>query len=65
MAEIVNLRQARRKRAREEKAAAADANRRAHGLSKAEKKKAKTLRELAEARLEGHRRETGDGGGDD
>jgi Domain of unknown function (DUF4169) len=57
MAEIVNLRQARKRKARADKERAAEENRALHGRSKAEK-----LRDAEAARksrdfLEGHRRD--------
>lgn len=57
MAEIVNLRTARKRKAREEKARAADENRTRHGLSKAQKlaHAAESARDAAA--LDGHRRE--------
>ncbi|RDE05892.1 DUF4169 family protein [Sphingomonas aracearum] len=57
MAEIVNLRQARKRRARTEAAATADANRIAHGRSKAERQRAEAARERADALLDGAKRE--------
>jgi hypothetical protein len=61
MAQIVNLRR-RRKRTRridgEEKAAA---NRLLHGRTAAEKAKTALLKELQEKRVDGHRRDGGDG----
>jgi hypothetical protein len=55
MAEIVNLRRARKEKRRAEKEAEADNNRRASGRSKAEKGVTAQLRTLDSARLEGHR----------
>ena len=49
MAEIVNLRRARKARARDAKAAEADANRTKHGI-------AKPVRDLAKARAEKDKR---------
>jgi hypothetical protein len=60
MAEIVNLRQARKRKTRAEKDAAADANRRAHGRPPAERRAADKIRALEAERLEGHRREPDD-----
>jgi hypothetical protein len=57
MSKPINLRQARKARARAEKAAQADANAARHGLSRAEREieaaRAKALRD----KLDGHRRE--------
>ncbi|MEJ0063831.1 MAG: DUF4169 family protein [Alphaproteobacteria bacterium] len=55
MAEIVNLRQARRGKKREAEAGQADANRLKFGRTKAEKKHGKQQAELDRARHEGHR----------
>lgn len=60
MAEIVNLRLARKRKARSEKERAAEQNRISHGRSKAEKQSAKTLQEKSSAFLDSHRRESGD-----
>lgn len=57
-ADIVNLRQARKARARVEKEKAAEANRRLHGMTKAERDKAADARDRLERHVEGHRRET-------
>lgn len=64
MAEIINLRRARKARARDQAATEAATNRARHGRTKAE-----TARDdLAEARarrhLDGHRRDEGDAGPD-
>ena len=56
-AEIVNLRRARKARARIEKDAKAAENRRRHGRTKAEKQAESAERERAERRIESHRRE--------
>ena len=56
MAETVNLRQARKRKRRDEAARQADANRLAFGRSGAEKAETLLKRELDERRLEGHRR---------
>lgn len=55
MAEIVNLRRFRKQKARTDDERAADANRRKHGLTKAEKKQTAAERDLAEHRLAQHR----------
>jgi hypothetical protein len=57
MAEIVNLRLARKRKARTEKDVAAEANRRKFGQSKAEREKQAAERQLAERRIDGHKRE--------
>ena len=60
MAEIVNLRQARKRRARAEKERAADANRRLHGLSRSQKDLAAQHREHEGRKLDGHRLDDSD-----
>ena len=60
MAEIVNLRLARKQKARADKARAADENRAAYGRSRQEREQSQRLAERAERDLEGHRREPGD-----
>jgi len=57
MAEIINLRQARKARARTEKLAAAEANRQKFGRTKAEKLKDAAEKSQAEKRLDGHKRD--------
>ncbi len=57
MAEIVNLRLARKRKERSEKERAAEQNRISHGRSKAEKQSAKTLQEKSSAFLDAHRRD--------
>lgn len=59
MAEIVNLRQARKHKARADKARAADENRAAFGRSKEQRERQRSLVKQAERHLEGHRREPG------
>ncbi len=59
-AEIVNLRRARKSRARAEKEEQAAENRRRHGLSKAEKQAERAERDQADRHIEGHRREPRD-----
>lgn len=61
MADIVNLRQARKARTRNEKQKDADASRTAHGRSKAEKSLTKARGEKAVRDLEAHKREKPDG----
>lgn len=55
MVEIINLRQQRKQKAREEREKAASANRALFGRSKAAKQKASAEEELARRKLEGHR----------
>ena len=61
MAEIVNLRVARKRKARAAAETAADANRARFGRSKAEKQRDIGSRELARSFLDGHRRDRPDG----
>lgn len=61
MSEIVNLRQARKRKVRAESAAEAAANRAAHGRSRAEKVNSRLARELERRKLEEHRREASAG----
>ena len=60
MAEIVNLRQARKRKARAEKEAQAAENRVAFGRPKAERSLGKAQRDIDLRRLEGHRRNEAD-----
>lgn len=57
MAEIVNLRHARKQKVRAAKEQAADENRALHGRSKAEKQRDRRAAEEAKAFLDGHRRD--------
>ena len=57
MAEIVNLRKARKAKARADKEAQAAANRVKFGRSTAEKRQVEAERTAAERKLEGHRRD--------
>lgn len=57
MAEIVNLRQFRKIRHRDEAAKAAEQNRATHGRSKAQKQQDRAGRAATKAFLDGHRRE--------
>ena len=61
MAEVVNLRRARKERARGEAAKQADANRVAFGRTKAEKSLTAAERDLTTRRIDGHKRETPEG----
>ncbi len=58
MSEIINLRQARKKKARTAKEAEAGANRLAHGRTKQEKTLTKAQAEAEQFKLDGHKRET-------
>jgi hypothetical protein len=60
MAEIVNLRQARKQKARAEKEARASDNRIQFGRTKAEKKLTKAERDMAARRLDAHKRDDGE-----
>lgn len=60
MAEIINLRMARKARDRDEKERAAAANRAAHGRSLAERRQAEAERERLARTVESARREPGD-----
>ncbi|SIQ19729.1 protein of unknown function [Rhizobium sp. RU20A] len=51
-AEIINLRMARKQKARADKERAADANRAAHGRTKAEKTLTRALKDQADKRLD-------------
>ena len=62
MAEIVNLRQARKRKARAGKEAKAAENRVAFGRPKAERSLSEVRREIDQRRLEGHRRDESDHG---
>ena len=57
MGEIVNLRQARKQKARSEKERLAGENRTLHGRSKAERERDRLASENAERFVTGHRRE--------
>ncbi|NGN40953.1 DUF4169 family protein [Mesorhizobium sp. CGMCC 1.15528] len=61
MAEIVNLRQARKHKARADKERAAEQNRVLHGRTKSEKTEAKQSSEKAVRFIDGHKRERPDG----
>jgi hypothetical protein len=62
MAEIVNLRQARKRRRRSEAEKAAAENRTRHGRTGGEKAAARILRDIETRRLEGHRRSPDESG---
>ncbi len=65
-AEIINLRMARKQKARADKERAADANRLAHGRTKAEKTLTRALKDQAERKLDQGRLERSeDGSGPD
>lgn len=57
MSNVVNLRQARKRKARHEKDVVAEANRTKHGIAKSAHAKAKAIAIHAEKRLEGHKLE--------
>lgn len=60
MGEVVNLRQARKQKARTEKERQASENRALHGRSKAEREHDRLASEKAEKFVAGHRREKPD-----
>lgn len=60
MAEVVNLRMARKRAARSKAESEAAENRVAHGIAKSERDRTETIREQADKKLEGHRIEHGD-----
>lgn len=57
MGDVINLRQARKAQARDEKTALAAANRAKHGLSKADKQRNRSETARAERALDGMKRE--------
>lgn len=57
MAELINLRRARKAKGKAEKAKAADANRAAHGIAKPVRKLAEARAEKAQLSLTGHKLE--------
>ncbi|MER9297128.1 DUF4169 family protein [Mesorhizobium sp. M0621] len=61
MADIVNLRQARKQKARDEKVRVAEQNRALHGRSKGEKQRDRLIADKAENFVAGHRREPSGG----
>ena len=58
MADIVNLRQARKQKARAERERLAEQNRTLHGRSKADRERDRSIADKAEKFVAGHRRET-------
>ena len=60
MAEIVNLRAARKRRAREDAERAAETNRALSGRSKSEKQRDRLEKHKAQAFVDGHRRDAPD-----
>lgn len=56
-ADIVNLRMARKRKARRERESEADDNRRLHGLPRAERERSDAERDRALKSLEAHRRD--------
>lgn len=61
-AEIVNLRRARKRKARDEKERQADANRRRFGMPAGERERLAAERDLTARRLDGAKRSPGDAG---
>ena len=61
MAEIINLRKARKARARAEKEAKAAENRAKFGQPKEERSQSEAAKDLLDRKLDAHRREDGDG----
>ena len=57
MGDIVNLRQARKQKARDEKLSDAEQNRALHGRSKAQKQRDRLIADKSEKFVDGHRRE--------
>lgn len=57
MADIVNLRQARKQKARDEKLRVAEQNRALHGRSKVEKERDRMIADKSDKFVAGHRRE--------
>jgi hypothetical protein len=57
MADIVNLRQARKRKARAEQKRLAEQNRTLHGRSKADRERDRSIADKAEKFVAGHRRE--------
>ncbi|RWM23392.1 MAG: DUF4169 family protein [Mesorhizobium sp.] len=57
MADIINLRQARKRKARAEQERLAEQNRTLHGRSRADRKRDRSIADKAEKFVAGHRRE--------
>ncbi len=55
MGDVVNLRQFKKQKDRAEKEKTAEANRRDHGRTKAEKQKTEALRKIEQDRIDGHK----------
>ncbi|UVK52126.1 DUF4169 family protein [Mesorhizobium sp. AR02] len=55
MADVINLRQARKQKARDEKLRVAEQNRALHGRSKADKQRDRLIADKAEKFVAGHR----------
>ena len=55
MSNVVNLRQARKQKARHEKEVVAEANRAKHGVAKSAHNKAKAMAAQQERQIEGHK----------
>jgi len=62
--DVVNLRQVRKRKAKAEDDRRAEANRRLHGMTRAEREKAADEKRRLDAHVEGHRREDDGEGGD-
>ncbi|MGO9422878.1 DUF4169 family protein [Roseiarcus sp.] len=60
MGDLVNLRQARKRREREREASAAAENRAVHGMTRAERQKAEREREKAARSLDSHKLDRSD-----
>ena len=65
MGDVVNLRRARKNRARRDADAVASANRAAFGRTRAEKDGHRAVQTLEARRLDGHRRQSDDADSDD
>lgn len=64
MGNVVNLNRFRKAREKAQAQARAEANRTRHGRTKAEREAEKRSKDLASSRLDAHRREPADDGGD-
>ena len=58
MADVINLRQVRKAKARVDREKEAEANRRLHGMTKAERERAVDQRRRLDQHVEGHKRDT-------